>query len=132
MATRTKPSPAQLADGLDGQVVADCANPLGFDKRGPFRLEVAEGSDAQQAAANLPRSIVTAAFRHLSAVTLSDPAVAKITADVLALGDDREATDLVQALAERIEGCRGIYAGHLRNSGQVEALTANLIAMNKR
>jgi predicted dinucleotide-binding enzyme len=27
---------------------------------------------------------------------------------------------------------RGIHAGRLRNAGQVEALTANLIAMNKR
>ena len=61
-----------------------------------------------------------------------DPAVAEIDADVLVLGDDRNATDLVQALANRIAGCRGIYAGRLRNAGQVEAFTANLIAMNKR
>jgi 8-hydroxy-5-deazaflavin:NADPH oxidoreductase len=27
---------------------------------------------------------------------------------------------------------RGIYGGRLRNAGQVEALTANLIAINKR
>jgi 8-hydroxy-5-deazaflavin:NADPH oxidoreductase len=27
---------------------------------------------------------------------------------------------------------RGIYAGRLRNAGQVEALTANLIAVNRR
>jgi 8-hydroxy-5-deazaflavin:NADPH oxidoreductase len=51
---------------------------------------------------------------------------------VLVLGDDRAATDLLQELAGRIPGCRGIYAGRLRNAGQVEALTANLIAVNRR
>ena len=29
-------------------------------------------------------------------------------------------------------GIRGIYAGRLRNCGQVEAMTANLISMNRR
>jgi hypothetical protein len=48
------------------------------------------------------------------------------------LGDDREATDTVQALVERIPGMRGIYAGRLRNAHQVEALTANLISINRR
>ena len=35
-------------------------------------------------------------------------------------------------LATAIPGARGIYAGRLRNAGQVEALTANLIAINRR
>ena len=48
------------------------------------------------------------------------------------LGDDREATDIVQALAGRIPGMRGVYAGRLRNARQVEALTANLISINRR
>jgi predicted dinucleotide-binding enzyme len=51
---------------------------------------------------------------------------------VLVLGDDRAATDVVQALAGRISGMRGIYAGRLRNAHQVEALTANLISINRR
>ena len=50
----------------------------------------------------------------------------------LVLGDDRDATDAVQALAGRIDGIRGIYGGRLRNAGQVEAFTANLISMNRR
>ncbi|NDG95713.1 MAG: NADPH-dependent F420 reductase, partial [Actinobacteria bacterium] len=40
--------------------------------------------------------------------------------------------DAVQALAGRIAGIRGIYGGRLRNAGQVEAFTANLISMNRR
>jgi NADPH-dependent F420 reductase len=121
-----------LVRALAGKIVVDCVNPLGFDKQGPHRLEVAEGSAAQEAAMVLPDATVVAAFHHLSAVTLLDPAIARIDSDILVLGDDREATDLVQALAGRIAGCRGVYAGRLRNAGQVEALTANLIAMNKR
>jgi predicted dinucleotide-binding enzyme len=50
----------------------------------------------------------------------------------MVVGDDRAATDTVQALAARIPGMRGIYAGKLRNAGQVEALTANLISVNRR
>lgn len=117
---------------LAGKIVIDCVNPMGFDKRGAYALEVEEGSAAQQAAAVLTDSRVVAAFHHVSAVLLLDPAVAEIDLDVLVLGDDREATDLVQALAGRIPGMRGIYGGRLRNARQVEALTANLISINRR
>lgn len=123
---------AGLADALVGKIVVDCVNPLGFDKQGPYALQVDEGSAAQQAAAILPESRVTAAFHHVSAELLADPAVARMDLDILVLGDDREAVAVVQALAGRIPGMRGIHAGRLRNAGQVEALTANLIAMNKR
>ncbi len=123
---------ASLATELSGKIVVDCVNPLGFDARGAFALRVPEGSAAQQAAALLPESRVVGAFHHVSAVLLLDPDVAEIDMDVLVLGDDRVATDLVQALAARIPGMRGIYAGRLRNCGQVEALTANLVAVNRR
>ena len=63
---------------------------------------------------------------------LLDDNVSSIETDVLVLGDDRDATDAVQALAGRIDGIRGIYGGRLRNAGQVEAFTANLISMNRR
>lgn len=121
-----------LRGALAGKVVVDCVNPLGFDKSGAFALPVEEGSAAQQAAAVLPDSRVVAAFHHVSAVLLLDEAVESVDTDVLVLGDDREATDLVQALAGRIAGMRGIYAGRLRNAHQVEALTANLISVNRR
>jgi NADPH-dependent F420 reductase len=121
-----------LRGELAGKIVVDCVNPLGFDKSGPYALAVPEGSAAQQAAEVLPDSVVVAAFHHVSAVLLEDPSVEKIDTDVLVLGDDRAATDLVQELASRIAGVRGIYGGRLRNAGQVEALTANLIAVNRR
>ena len=122
----------QLAPSLAGKVVVDCVNPLGFDKQGAYPLAVDEGSATQQAAAILTESRVVGAFHNVSAVLLEDPEVESIETDVLVLGDDREATDLVQALADTVRGMRGIYAGRLRNAHQVEALTANLISINRR
>jgi NADPH-dependent F420 reductase len=123
---------ASLARALDGKIVIDCVNPMGFDKRGAYPLRVPEGSAAQQAAEVLPDSWVVGAFHHVSAVVLLDPEIETVDLDVLVLGDDRDATDLVQELAGRIPGIRGVYAGRLRNCGQVEALTANLVSINRR
>lgn len=121
-----------LATALAGKIVVDCVNPLGFDKQGAYSLSVDDGSAAQQAARILVDSRVVAAFHHISAVLLLDETVDSIDTDVLVLGDDREATDLVQALANCIPGIRGVFGGRLRNAGQVEAFTANLIAINRR
>ncbi len=123
---------AALRSELAGKIFIDCVNPLGFDKKGPHALAVEEGSAAQQAEQLLPDSRVTAAFHHVSAVTLADLGVTHVDLDVLVLGDDREATDVVRELADVIPGVRGIYGGRLRNAHQVEALTANLIAINRR
>ena len=121
-----------LATALAGKVVVDCVNPLGFDKQGAFALPVEEGSAAQQAQAILTDSVVVGAFHNVSAVMLEDPEVTSVDTDVMVLGDVREATDLVQDLAATIPGVRGVYAGRLRNAHQVEALTANLISVNRR
>ncbi|AGI90942.1 NADPH-dependent F420 reductase [Streptomyces albidoflavus] len=121
-----------LREELAGKLVVDCVNPLGFDKKGAYALTPEEGSAAEQAAALLPDSRVTAAFHHLSAVLLQDPEVASIDTDVMVLGESRADTDLVQALAGRIPGMRGVFAGRLRNAHQVESLVANLISVNRR
>jgi len=121
-----------LATELVGKIVVDCVNPLGFDHHGPFPLRVAAGSAAEEAQQLLPDSTVIAAFHHVSAVLLDDPTVDHFADDVLVLGEDREAVAMVCELAAAIPGARGIYAGRLRNAGQVEAFTANLIAINRR
>ncbi len=123
---------SELADELAGKIVVDCVNPLGFDKHGAYALAVEEGSAAQQAQAVLPRSRVVAAFHHVSAVLLIDEGVSQVETDVLVLGDDREATDVVQALADTVPGMRGIYGGRIRNATRSKALTANLISINRR
>ncbi len=122
----------ELASELAGKIVIDCVNPLGFDKQGAFGLAVEAGSAAQEAAIAAPEARVVGAFHHVSAVLLLDVSVDEINTDILVVGDDREATDITQALANRISGMRGIYAGRLRNAHQVEAMTANLISVNRR
>jgi NADPH-dependent F420 reductase len=121
-----------LGDDLADKIVVDCVNPLGFDKQGPYALPVAAGSAAEEAQEILPRSTVVAAFHHVSAVHLDDPEIERIEGDVLVLGEDRDAVQTVCDLATAIPGARGVYAGRLRLAGQVEALTANLIAINRR
>ncbi|MDT0344595.1 NADPH-dependent F420 reductase [Streptomyces litchfieldiae] len=121
-----------LREELAGKLVVDCVNPLGFDKKGAYALVPEEGSAAEQAAALLPDSRVTAAFHHLSAVLLQDPAIEKIDTDVMVLGESRADCEIVQALAARIPGMRGVFAGRLRNAHQVESLVANLISVNRR
>ena len=123
---------ADLADALAGRIVMDCVNPLGVDKQGAFALPVAEGSATQQAQALLPRSVVVGVFHNVSAPLLLDRNLPAVDTDTLVLGDVRAATDEVIALANRIPGIRGLYGGRLRNAGQVEALTANLISVNRR
>jgi 8-hydroxy-5-deazaflavin:NADPH oxidoreductase len=123
---------SRLAGPLLGKIVIDCVNPMAFDNQGAYPVPVPEGSAAQQAAAVLPGSTVVGAFHHLSATVLLDPEVTDLAQDVMVLGDHRHATDLVQALAERLPGVRGVYAGRLRNCGQVEALTCNLVSVNRR
>ncbi|OEV02480.1 NADPH-dependent F420 reductase [Streptomyces oceani] len=117
---------------LAGKLVVDCVNPLGFDKKGAYPIKPEEGSAAEQAAALLPESRVTAAFHHLSAVLLADPAIDEIETDVMVLGEVRADCEVVQALAGRIPGMRGVFAGRLRNAHQVESLVANLISVNRR
>ncbi len=121
-----------LKDALAGKIVVDCVNPLGFDKQGAYALEVPEGSATQQAESILTESTVVGAFHNVSADLLNDLALTSIETDVLVLGDEREATDVVQDLAEVIPGMRGIYGGRRRNARQVEALTANIISINRR
>ena len=123
---------ADLATPLAGKIVVDCVVPMGFDELGAYVLDVEEGSVTQQAAALLPDSHVVGAFHHLSAVLLEDLSRPTLDGDVMVVGDVREATDTVQALAGRLPGMRGIYAGRLRNARQVEALTINLVSVNRR
>ncbi len=123
---------AGLAQELDGKIVIDCVNPIGFGKQGPFPLDVAEGSAAEQAQSVLPGSRVVGAFHNVSAVVLADLSLAEVDTDVLVLAEERADATLVQALADVIPGVRGLFGGRLRNCGQVEKLTANLIAVNRR
>lgn len=121
----------EVADAVAGKILIDCVNPLAFDKQGSYPVAVPEGSAAQQASALAPEARVVAAFHHVSSVLLLDPEH-DLDIDIMVLADDREAADEVIALADLIPGMRGVFAGRLRNAFQVEALTANLISINRR
>lgn len=121
-----------LRDQLAGKIVISCVNPLGFDKNGPYGLAVEGGSAAETAAALLPESQVVGAFHHLSAVTLLAEGGPLSAEDVLVVGDDPDAKQVVIELAESIVGTPGIDAGRLRLARQLEPLTAVLISINKR
>lgn len=123
---------AELAEELEDKTVISCVNPLGFDKRGPFGLDVPAGSAAEQAAAHLPSARVIGAFHHVSAVSLWGAEEYLSHEDVLVCGDDQDAKQVVIELVRPVTGRDGVDAGALRLARQLEPLTAVLISINKR
>ena len=121
-----------LARVLAGKPVISCVNPLGFDKQGPYGLDVPGGSAAETAAALVPDARVVGAFHHVSAVTLWGDADYLDHEDVLVCGDDADAKAVAIELARPVTSRDGIDAGRLRLARQLEPLTAVLISINKR
>lgn len=117
---------------MAGRLVVSCINPLGFDERGPYGLDVPEGSAAEQAASLLPDSRVAAAFHHLSAQHLLDGEAHLGHEDVLVASDDQEAKGTVRELGTAITGRPGVDAGALRLARQLEQFIAVIISINKR
>lgn len=120
-----------LRDRLGGRVVVSAVNPLAFDEQGPWSEPVAEGSAAAAVAARLPDARMTAAFHTLSGVRLRRLAE-PMDDDVPVFGDDQDAVATVVALADRLEGCRGVAAGPLRLVRALEELTPVLVEVNRR
>jgi len=123
---------SQLAAHLAGKVVISCVNPLGFDKKGPFGLDLGPTSAAERAQALVPEAAVVGAFHHLSALTLIGDAEILDHEDVLVCGDHAAGKAAVIELAAAVTGKPGIDAGALRLARQLEPLTAVLISINKK
>jgi NADPH-dependent F420 reductase len=121
----------ELAGGLAGKTVISCVNPLGFDKQGPYGLDL-ERSAAESAAAIVPEAHVVGAFHHVSAPLLWGEAEYLDHEDVLVCGDDPDAKAVAIELARPVTGHPGVDAGRLRLARQLEPLTAVLISINKR
>jgi 8-hydroxy-5-deazaflavin:NADPH oxidoreductase len=121
-----------LAAVLAGKTVISCVNPLGFDKQGPYGLDVPGGSAAETAAALVPEATVVGAFHHVSAVSLWGDEEYLDHEDVLVCGDDRDAKQIAIGLARAVTGRDGVDGGALRLARQLEPLTAVLISINKR
>lgn len=119
--------------GLSDQIVISCANPLGFDKAGPFGVPVREGlsSIAEVTQELAPHTRVVGAFHHVSAQSLlTDEEY--LAEDVLVCGDDAEAKAVVAELARAVTDRAGVDVGALRLARQLEPFTAVLISINKR
>jgi NADPH-dependent F420 reductase len=123
---------AALADRLSGKVVISCVNPLGFDKQGPYGLDVPGGSAAETAAALVPDARVVGGFHHVSAPTLWGEDEFLDHEDVLVCGDDQDAKQIAIELARAVTSRDGVDAGRLRIARQLEPWTAVLISINKR
>lgn len=120
-----------LAPLLDGKVVVDCVNPMMFDQAGALPVDVREGSASEQTAKLVPGARVVSAFHDVSARRLFGTNTS-VNTDILVCGDDADAKTLVIGLATQVPGMRGIDAGPLRLSRELEALTTVLLAINKR
>jgi len=123
---------ASLAGPLAGKTVISCVNPLGFDKQGPYGLDVPGGSAAETAAALVPDATLVGAFHHVSAPSLWGDAEYLDHEDVLVCGDDQEAKAVAIELARAVTSRDGVDAGRLRIARQLEPWTAVLISINKR
>ncbi len=120
-----------LADELADRVVISCVNPLGFDRRGAYGLQLPDGSAAEEAQRIVPKARMTAAFHHVSAVSLWRHDGPLTDEDVLVCGDDVHAKQVAIDLAEAVTDRPGIDVGALRLAHQLESLTAVLIGVNK-
>jgi NADPH-dependent F420 reductase len=122
---------SSLRPELAGRIVISCVNPLGFDARGPYGLDVPDGSAAEEAVRLAPEARLVGAFHHVSAVSLWKDVTLEHE-DVLVCGDDDEAKDQVMDLVKAVCGHAGVDAGPLRMARHLEPLTAVLININKR
>lgn len=121
----------ELIDHLTGKVLVSCVNPLAFDALGPYGMDVADGSAAEEAQRIVPGAAVAGAFHHVSAANLwAGGALAH--EDILVCGDDAEAKAIAMRLSVAVCGHEGIDAGPLRVARQLEPMTAALIHVNKR
>ena len=120
----------QLRDMIGDKIVISTVVPVEFAKGKITALVVEEGSAAEQAQALLPQARVVGAFQNLSAKELQD-LEHEVPADVVVVANDQEAKAAVMAMADGINGVRGIDGGGLANSRYVEEITALLLNINK-
>ncbi len=119
-----------LADSLHGKVVVSTAVPMRFEVGlGPVHIDVPEGSAAQQVAALLPESHVTAAFHSVSSAELKKLAQ-PLDGHVVVTGDDRKAKLETMSLVRLLPDVRPVDGGPLYCARYSEYLTVLLISVN--
>jgi NADPH-dependent F420 reductase len=120
-----------LAGAIGDKITVSTISPLTFGAHGPEVPELPDGSSAAEARRLLPQARLVSGFHDVAAGKLK--AVEKpVETDILICGDDAEAKAIVIGHADAIEGVRGIDAGGLQLSRELEGLTAVLVSVNKR
>ncbi|MPZ55983.1 MAG: NADPH-dependent F420 reductase [Rhizobiales bacterium] len=119
----------ELKPTVAGKIVVDAVVPLV-----PPKVSVAQLPGEGSAAAVAQRILggtarLVSAFHNVGAAKLRGGG--PVDCDVLVCGDDKEARDVVIALADAA-GTRGVDGGVLANSVAAEALTSILIGINRR
>ena len=125
-----KSTATELMDVLPGKILIDVTVPLM-----PPRVSTVQLLPGGSAAVELqqvlgPEVRVVSAFQNVSATHLHDLSH-EVDCDVLVCGDDNDACETAVAVAQSA-GLRAWRAGPLANSAAAEALTAVLIAINRR
>lgn len=123
---------AELVEPLPigDRILVSCVNPLGFDRKGPYGLDIDDRSAAEEAARLHPEARVVGAFHHVAAAKLLE--THDLTDEhVLICGDDDAAKAVVSELAVGVTGAPGIDVGSLRLARHLEPFTAVLISANK-
>jgi len=114
---------------LTGKILIDATVPLMPPKVGTVQLPEL-GSAAQESQAYLGDDvIVVSAFHNIGADHLQSDH--EIECDVLVTGNKADARETVIGLVEAA-GLKGWHAGPLANSAAAEALTSELIGINRR
>ncbi len=120
-----------LRDQLADKVVISMVNALIREGRELVPLYPSRGSMAAQLASTLPSSRIVGAFHHLPAAQMED-LESGLDADVVIVGDDAPARELVASLVNEMPGLRGVIAGTMSLASAVEAFTAVCVSINIR
>lgn len=123
---------AEVGSQIGEKILLDVVVPLEGGPGGLRAVRPEAGSVCAVAQEMLPSARVVGGFHHVSFVKLQDVETSSIECDVMLVGNDGEAIATVQQLVEAIPGMRGVHAGKLSGAFAVEALTANLIGINRR
>ncbi|WP_394738878.1 NADPH-dependent F420 reductase [Natronococcus roseus] len=117
-----------VADVLDEDtVVVTPAVGMQGDDDGLHYHPPSAGSVTELVAKRAPDEVpVVGAFHNLAAGALTDLEL-ELDLDTLVVGDDSDAKERVIALAEEVEGLRGLDVGPLANAAEVESVTPLVI-----
>lgn len=120
---------ADIKPAMAGKILIDAVVPLVPPKISTVQIP-AEGSPALSAQRVLGANVrVASAFHNIGAKKLNEGK--RVDCDVLVFSDDAAVREQVIALAN-VVATRGVHGGVLANSVAAEALTAVLIAINRR